>query len=71
MVSKHCSRQILMTFEFDGQILEKIPKNQISRKFFQYEPSYSMGTGGQTNRQTDKQTHGEANIHFWQFCERA
>jgi len=42
----------------------KIGKYQMSRKFFQWEPSCSM----RADRQTDR--HDEANSHFSQLCER-
>ena len=41
----------------------RIPKYQISWKFVQWEPGYSLRTDGQTDMK-------KANSRFWEFCER-
>ena len=51
--------------EYSWHIFEKILKCQISWKSIQWEPSFSM----RTDRQTDR--NYETNSRFSQFCERA
>jgi hypothetical protein len=62
------SCKILMKLEFTRQILKKILKFQISQKFFQREPSWSVRAGGRADRQADRH---EINNRLLQFFESA
>ena len=56
-----------MKFEFSPQILDEYSKYQISWKYVQWEPSFSMLTSDE--HETDVQ--GEAKSRFSQYREHA